>query len=158
MPTLCASPVECRFAAITSSTSRELPVAPLKHTVDTIDSLLWQRCRFPHQGAWVCSSGWVRRWTPLVVATAVCNSRAWWSLLAEPTAVVPGLAHAGLADLGLLDPDATLEDWMVRVPVGGLLTAPGGGTASDAAPLCRAAWQACSDAYSVLAMQKRDRL
>ncbi|MCA1676232.1 MAG: hypothetical protein LC799_30010 [Actinobacteria bacterium] len=73
-----------------------------------------------------------------MVATAVCNSRAWWSLLAEPAAVVPGLVHAGLAELGLLDPEAILEDWMVRVPLGGVLTASGGGTASDAAPLRRA--------------------
>lgn len=59
---------------------------------------------------------------PLVVAIAVSNSRAWWSLLAEPSAVPPDRVQADLSELGLLESDATVEDWMVKVPLGEVLT------------------------------------
>lgn len=67
--------------------------------------------------------GWVLdqyEGAPLLVATKICNSRAWWSVLAE-AAACPGRVHASLGELGLLDPEATVEDWLVKVPLGRVL-------------------------------------
>lgn len=59
--------------------------------------------------------------TALVVATAVCNTRAWWNVLAAPSAA--GAEHLpGLDRWGLRDADATIDTWMAKSPIGQTVT------------------------------------
>ncbi len=60
----------------------------------------------------------------LVVAAAVSNHRVWWNALVEPTvAEAQGLAPAlSLTDLGLLEREAAIDEWMAHSVCGQLAT------------------------------------
>lgn len=76
---------------------------------------------------------------PLVVATAVCNSRAWWNLLTDHPHPERTAPPGSLGELGLLDPYATVADWMVAAPAGAVLSPLAPAATSGPAPVAGAA-------------------
>ncbi|WP_190824796.1 hypothetical protein [Saccharopolyspora pogona] len=73
----------------------------------------------------------------LIVAAAVTNHHLWWNVLvpADRAAETDLGVVGSLAELGLTDPEATLDDWMAATDCGGLvLLAPQN---AKAAPLHR---------------------
>lgn len=88
-------------------------------------------CRVGGMPVIVCVPGDTLEWIldqhdrhgALIAAAAVTNHHVWWNALvptdraAETDLCVVG----GLADIGLTDPEATIDDWMAATDCGGLV-------------------------------------